>query len=359
MGMTEAMQIEVEKVQKSRLSETDYENLGFGKVFSDHMLVCDYENGAWKTPKIIPFQNLSISPATNFIHYGQAIFEGLKGFLCDDGKVRVFRPDANYRRMNQSAERLCMPAIPEDVFMEGLKELLKIDQAWIPTFEGSSMYIRPFMFSMDAEIRVRASDTYRFMIILSPSGKYYSAPVKVLVERHYVRASKGGLGAAKTAANYAASLYPARQAQQKGYDQLIWTDSTEHQYIEEAGTMNFMFVINDTLVTPALTDSILAGVTRDSILTLAREWGMKTEERKVSITEVLTAIENGTLKEAFGAGTAAVISPIITISDNGKDYALPPVENRPFSLKVAEELRQLRLGQKADQHNWILAINSK
>jgi len=289
--MTTALQIEVEKVQKSRIGEVDFQNLGFGKIFSDHMFVCDYANGAWQTPKILPFQNLSLSPATNFIHYGQSIFEGLKAFLCEDGKVRVFRPDANYRRMNESADRLCMPQIPEEVFMEGLKELLKIDQAWIPTSEGSSMYIRPFMFSLDAEIRVKASETYRFMIILSPSGKYYSAPVKVLVERHYVRAAKGGLGAAKTAANYAASLYPARQAQLKGYDQLIWTDSTEHQYIEEAGTMNFMFVINNCLVTPALTDSILAGVTRDSILTLAKEWGMRTEERKVSIDEVLKAVE--------------------------------------------------------------------
>jgi branched-chain amino acid aminotransferase len=356
MGMTEALQIEIERTQKSRLSETDYQNLGFGKVFSDHMLVCDYSNGAWHAPKIIPFQNLSLSPATNFIHYGQAIFEGLKAFLCDDGKVRVFRADANFHRMNRSAERLCMPQIPEYVFMEGLKELLKLDQQWIPTAEGSSMYIRPFMFSLDAEIRVKASDTYRFMIILSPSGKYYSSPVKVLVERHYVRASRGGLGAAKTAANYAASLYPARLAQLKGFDQLIWTDSTEHQYIEEAGTMNFMFVINNTLVTPELSDSILAGITRDSILTLAREWGMKTEERKVSIDEVLGAIQNGQLQEAFGAGTAAVISPIVTIHDNGKDYSLPPVENRPFSIKVADELRKIRLGITPDQHNWNLVI---
>jgi len=354
--MTTAQQIEIQKVPSSRLNETDFSNLGFGKVFSDHMLVCDYANGAWQTPKIIPYQNLSLSPATNFIHYGQAIFEGLKAFKCDDGKVRIFRPDANFKRINQSAERLCMPSIPEDIFMDGLKELLSLDKNWIPTSEGSSMYIRPFMFSLDEEIRVRASDTYKFMIILSPSGKYYSAPVKVLVERHYVRASKGGLGAAKTAANYAASLYPARLAQQKGYDQLIWTDSTEHRYIEEAGTMNFMFVINNTLITPALNDSILAGVTRDSIITLAREWGMKVEERKVSIDEVLEAAEKGLLQEAFGAGTAAVVSPIVLISDHGKEYTLPPVENRPFSIKVAEELKEIRMGKKPDIHNWIFTV---
>jgi branched-chain amino acid aminotransferase len=354
--MITAQQIETEKVQKSRLNETDFQNLGFGKVFSDHMLVCDYANGTWGTPKIIPYQNLSLSPATNFIHYGQAIFEGMKAFICTDGKTRVFRPDANFLRMNRSAERLCMPAISEEVFMNGLRELLALDQKWIPTSEGSSMYIRPFMFSLDEEIRVRASDTYKFMIILSPSGKYYSAPVKVLVERHYVRASKGGLGAAKTAANYAASLYPARLAQQKGYDQLIWTDSTEHQYIEEAGTMNFMFVINNTLITPALNDSILAGVTRDSIITLAKEWGMNVEERKVRIDEVLEAIDNGTLQEAFGAGTAAVISPIAVISDNGKDYTLPSVENRPFSAKIANELMQIRMGNKPDIHNWVFTV---
>jgi len=354
--MTTAQQIEIQKVPSSRLNETDFSNLGFGKVFSDHMLVCDYANGAWQTPKIIPYQNLSLSPATNFIHYGQAIFEGLKAFKCDDGKVRIFRPDANFKRINQSAERLCMPSIPEDIFMDGLKELLSLDKNWIPTSEGSSMYIRPFMFSLDEEIRVRASDTYKFMIILSPSGKYYSAPVKVLVERHYVRASKGGLGAAKTAANYAASLYPARLAQQKGYDQLIWTDSTEHRYIEEAGTMNFMFVINNTLITPALNDSILAGVTRDSIITLALEWGMKVEERKVSIDEVLESAEKGLLQEAFGAGTAAVVSPIVLISDHGKEYTLPPVENRPFSIKVAEELKEIRMGKKPDIHNWIFTV---
>ena len=354
--MITAQHIETEKVQKSRLSETDFQNLGFGKVFSDHMLVCDYANGTWGTPRIIPYQNLSLSPATNFIHYGQAIFEGMKAFTCADGKTRIFRPEANFKRMNLSAERLCMPAIPEEVFINGLRELLTLDQKWIPTSEGSSMYIRPFMFSLDEEIRVRVSDTYKFMIILSPSGKYYSAPVKVLVERHYVRASKGGLGAAKTAANYAASLYPARLAQQKGYDQLIWTDSTEHQYIEEAGTMNFMFVINNTLITPALNDSILAGVTRDSIITLAKEWGMNVEERKVKIDEVLEAAENGSLQEAFGAGTAAVISPIVVINDNGKDYNLPPVENRPFSAKIANELMQIRMGEKADIHNWVFTV---
>jgi branched-chain amino acid aminotransferase len=356
MGMISANQIEIHKTTSSRLSQTDFHNLGFGKIFSDHMLVCDYHNGAWEKPQIVPFQNLSLSPATNFIHYGQSIFEGLKAFKCEDGKIRVFRPDANFNRMNLSAERLCMPQIPKEIFIDGLKELLLLEKDWIPTAEGSSMYIRPFMFSLDEEIRVRASDTYKFMIILSPSGKYYAAPVKVLVERQYVRAPKGGLGAAKTAANYAASLYPAKLAQQKGYDQLIWTDSTEHRYIEEAGTMNFMFVINDTLVTPVLNDSILAGITRDSILTLAREWGMKVEERKVSIEEVLQAAEKGLLQDAFGSGTAAVVSPIAVISDQGKEYVLPPVESRSFSLKIAEELKKIRMGLTPDTHGWVTTI---
>ncbi|MBC7390838.1 MAG: branched-chain amino acid aminotransferase [Opitutaceae bacterium] len=354
--MTKAFQINTQLVTQSRLDQTDYNNLGFGKVFSDHMLVCDFKDGAWEKPQIIPFQNLSISPATNFIHYGQSIFEGLKAFLSTDGKVRIFRPEANARRMNISAKRLCMPEIPEEIFLEGLNELLNLDKKWIPTSEGSSMYIRPFMFSLDAEIRVRPSDTYRFMIILSPSGKYYSSPVKVLVERQYVRAARGGLGSAKTSANYAASLYPAKLAQQRGFDQLIWTDASEHQYIEEAGTMNFMFVINDTLITPALSDSILAGITRDSIITLAKEWGMKVEERNVSIDEVLKASENGTLKEAFGAGTAAVVSPIVVIHDNGKDYNLPAVEGRIFSARVAKELSEIKAGTKADSHNWVTVL---
>ncbi|MFQ3576589.1 MAG: branched-chain amino acid aminotransferase [Cytophagales bacterium] len=351
-------QILIERSKTSNLLNTDFDNLGFGKVFTDHMLECDYVNGKWNTPKIVPFRNLSLHPGTNFIHYGQTIFEGLKAFKSEDGNIRVFRPEANHQRMNRSAERVCMPEIPKEVFIGGLTELLKIDAAWFPKGEGTSMYIRPVMFSMDAEIRVRPSDNYKFLILLSPSGAYYSAPVKVLVEKHYVRASNGGLGFSKTAANYAASLYPAKQAQNKGYDQLIWTDSKEHKFVEEAGTMNFMFIINDVLITPELTDSILAGVTRDSLLTLAKDHGIKVEERKVSIDEVMEAIKNGSLTEAFGAGTAATVSHISNIGFDGTDFQLPPIENRKISTALGKELNEIKLGLVEDKRAWNLIFKA-
>lgn len=354
--MTEAISIQIEKVAKTRIHEVDFNNLGFGKVFTDHMFTCEFVNGAWHNPKVVPFQNLSLNPATSFIHYGQAIFEGLKAFKDSKGDILIFRPKANQARMAKSAERVCMPPIPEEIFMEGLKTLLAIDEQWFPKGEGTSMYIRPFMFSLDAEIRVRPSDTYKFMIILSPSGSYYSEPVKVLVEKEYVRASNGGLGFAKTAANYAASLLPAKHAVAKGYHQLIWTDSKEHKYVEEAGTMNFMFVIDGVLITPALTDSILAGITRDSIITLAKDRGMKVEERKVSVEELILAIKSGALTEAFGAGTAATVSHIMLIANDGIDYTLPPIAERKFSNAVAEELNNIKLGIIADPHHWIERI---
>lgn len=351
-------QILIERSTTSNLLNTDFSNLGFGKVFTDHMLECDYVNGKWNTPKIVPFRNLTLHPATNFIHYGQTIFEGMKAFKSPDGTIRVFRPEENFKRMNKSAERLCIPAIPKEVFLDGLKELLTIDNAWFPKEAGTSMYIRPVMFSMDAEIRVRPSDTYKFLIIISPSGAYYSAPVKVLVEKHYVRASNGGLGFAKTAANYAASLYPAKLAQQKGYDQLIWTDSRDHKFVEEAGTMNFMFIIDDVLITPALTDSILAGVTRDSLLVMAKDRGISVEERKVSIDEIISAINNGSLTEAFGAGTAATVSHISNIGFEGVDYQLPSIESRKISVSLGNELNNIKLGLEQDSRGWNMVFKA-
>ncbi|HTF80505.1 MAG TPA: branched-chain amino acid aminotransferase, partial [Cytophagales bacterium] len=348
--------IVIEKSERSNIGKVDFKNLGFGKVFTDHLFEVDYVDGQWQTPKVVPFHNLSLHPATSFIHYGQTIFEGLKAFKDAQGDILVFRPKSNWERMNKSAERVCMPAIPEELFIGGLDALLKTDQSWFPQDAGTSMYIRPFMFSLDAEIRVRPSDSYKFMIIISPSGAYYSEPVKVTVEKHYVRASNGGLGFAKTAANYAASLLPAKKAVEKGYHQLIWTDSAEHKYIEEAGTMNFMFVIDGKLITPQLSDSILAGVTRDSIIQLARDLGVTVEERKVSVEEVISALKNGKLQDAFGAGTAATVSHIIQIAEDGVNYDLPPVENRDFSNKVADLLNNIKLGKAADPHNWIHKI---
>jgi branched-chain amino acid aminotransferase len=251
---------------------------------------------------------------------------------------------------------MAMPEVPEEIFMGGLLELLKLDSAWVPSSETGSLYIRPFIIATDEAIGVKASETYKFIIITCPAGKYYSEPIKVLVETNYFRAVHGGVGFVKAAGNYGRSLFPTKLAQAKGYQQVIWTDSVTHQYVEESGTMNLMFVIGDTLLTPELSDTILSGITRDSVLTLARDWGMKVEERKISIREVLTAHGNGTLKEAFGCGTAATIAQIVGIGFEGNDYALPPVSERKFSTKVDEILRNIRKGKVEDKFHWMLKV---
>ena len=352
--MLSTQTIHIEKTSTSRLPQVDFSNLEFGQTFSDHMFVADYANGEWQTPEIVPFQNFSLSPANPALHYGQAIFEGLKAYKNEDGEISIFRPEANLRRLNISADRLCMPAFPEEVFMEGLKELLRLDTDWIPTTAGSSLYIRPFMFATGEFLGVRPSDTYRFAIITCPVNAYYSSPLRVKVEETYARAVEGGFGFAKAAGNYAGSLYPAKKAAEEGYHQLLWTDGKTHQYFEESGTMNLMFIINNTLITPALSTSILAGVTRDTIIQIAKDKGLPVEERKVSVAEVMEAAQNGTLQEAFGCGTAAVISHIETIGYRGTDYQLPPVANRQYSPALAQELNDIRTGKKADVHGWVV-----
>jgi branched-chain amino acid aminotransferase len=347
----------VQKVKKSRLSEVDINNVPFGKVYSDHMLVADYKDGKWTDVKIVPYENMTVSPAVSALHYGQSIFEGLKADReANTGKILLFRPDANFKRMNISAERMCMPAITEEIFIGGLHELLNIDRNWVPTADGCSLYIRPFMFATDGYIGMKPSQGYRFMIFTSPVGAYYNTPVRVKIETHYTRAAKGGTGFAKFAGNYAASMYPAKLAEQEGYNQIIWTDGKEHKYLEEAGTMNLLFVINGKLVTPQTGDTILNGITRDSVLTIAREWGMVVEERNISIDEVITGLKDGSLTEAFGAGTAATIAHIAVIGYNGTDYQLPVVEKREFSNKVYRELYDIKHGIKADTRNWIHKI---
>lgn len=354
--MTSTLDIKIEKTPKSRVSEYDINNVPFGKCFSDHMFVAEYSNGAWNKAYITPYQDVPMSYAMSALHYGQAIFEGMKAYKNDKGEVSMFRPVENLKRMNKSAIRMAMPEVPQDLFMKGLNELLKLDAAWVPSSDTGSLYIRPFLIATDEAIGVKISDTYKFVIITCPAGKYYSEPIKVLVETTYFRAVHGGVGFVKAAGNYGRSLYPTKLAQQKGYQQVIWTDSETKQYFEESGTMNVMFLIGDTLLTPGLSDTILDGITRDSVLTLARDWGMKVEERKVSIKEVLEAQQNGTLKEVFGCGTAATIAQIIGIGHNGKDYMLPPVEERKFSTKVDETLRAIRKGRAADQHHWMLKV---
>ena len=314
--------IDVSKTSNSRLDQVDVNNCPFGKVFSDHMLEMDYVDGKWGNAHIRPFQDLVMSPASMVFHYGQAIFEGMKAYNLSNGEVGLFRPIDNIQRMNISAERMCMPAIPEDLFLEGLKMLVDLDRDWIPTSDDSSLYIRPVMFAVDDFVGVKASKNYKFIIFTSPANAYYTDPVKVKIETHFSRSCHGGTGYAKAAGNYAGSLYPAKLANETGYDQLIWTDSDKHQNIEEAGTMNVMFVIDDVVITPPSSDTILDSITRKSAVTLASQLGFTVEERVVTVDEVIKAAKEGRLQEAFGAGTAATIAPISLIAYEGVDYKL-------------------------------------
>ncbi len=354
--MIETLDIQITENLDSQFSDVDFDNIAFARIYSDHMFMADYQENEWQDFRILPYGYLRLSPANTTIHYGQSIFEGLKAYRSASGEIRIFRPTDNFNRMNRSAARMCMPDIPEELFMGALEELIRFDSRWVPDRPGTALYIRPFMFATDEYIGIRPSSNYKFMIITCPVGAYYSAPVKVKIETEFTRAARGGTGAAKAAGNYAGSLYPAKLAQDQGYHQLVWTDGTEHKYIEESGTMNIMFVIGDTLVTPALSDSILAGITRDSVLTIARDWGMNVEERQVSVEEIASALKDGTLKEAFGAGTAATIANIELIGYEGQDYYLPPVEEREFSRRMLQELDDIKTGVIEDRFNWIHTV---
>ncbi len=354
--MVDLQKVDIQKATASRLSQIDFDNIAFGKVFTDHMFMADYKNGEWSNLRIVPYGKINVSPATPAIHYGQSIFEGMKAYPNDQGNALVFRPLDNLKRLNISADRMAMANVPEELFMEGLSTLIDLDREWIPKTEGGSLYIRPFLFSADEYVGIKPSESFTFMIILCPVGAYYSAPVKVKIETHYTRAVAGGTGFAKAGGNYGGSIYPAKLAQAEGYHQLIWTDGKNHEYIEESGTMNIMFVIGDTLITPSLSDSILAGITRDSVLTLARSWGMMVEERKISVKEVVAALEAGTVKEAFGVGTAATIAHIELIGYEGKNYTLPPIDKREFSNKVYAALDGIKRGVDNDAFNWVVKM---
>jgi branched-chain amino acid aminotransferase len=354
--MIDALTISTKRTAASRLSEVDFDNLDFGKTFADHMLVVDYQDGEWQEPQIVPYGDMLVSPANSALHYGQAIFEGMKAYKNTEDEIFIFRPLDNLQRLNASAERMCMPAVPEEIFMQGLRQLIQLDAEWVPNFTGSALYIRPFMFATDGMLGVRPSDSYRFMIITCPVGLYYNKPLRVRFEEKYVRSAEGGAGFAKNAGNYGAAMYPTKLAQQEGYNQLIWTDASEHKYVEESGTMNAMFVINDRLITPALSTSILDGITRRSVLQLAHDWGMPVEERKVSALEILEAQANGTLQEAFGVGTAATIAPMAVIGYQGQDYVLPTVPADAFSRRVSAALAAIRSGETADTHGWMVRV---
>ncbi len=352
-----ALDIKVSKVENSRIGELDPSNIQFGKTYSDHMLVAYYEDGVWKQPEIMPFHDLTFSPATTFFHYGQAIFEGVKAYKDPEGNPLIFRPYDNWTRMNRSAERMAMPEVPEYIFIEGMRKLIDLDRDWIPTGEESSLYIRPFMLAIDEFIGVRPAEKFMFMIITSPAGPYYNHPVSIYVQDKYVRAFPGGIGFTKAAGNYGMSMYPTQQIKKMGYDQILWTDGFEHKYVQEIGTMNVFFVIGDKVITPDITqDTILAGVTRDSVITLLREKGIIVEERPLSIDEIEAAYRSGQLKEAFGTGTAASIAPIYALTFHEDKMLLPPMETWEVANWLKKELADIRYGRKTDIHGWAVSV---
>lgn len=350
-------EIGISRTTDSKINTVDFNNLPFGKIFSDHMFVADYKDGDWHDLRIVPFSHLSMHPATSTFHYGQAIFEGLKAQRNAAGDILVFRPDQNAERLNISAERMAMPAFPKDMFLKAIDELLKLDHQWVPENPESSLYIRPFMFATDEYVGIKESDTYKLIIFTSPVGAYYTAPVKVYISEDYIRAFPGGTGFAKCAGNYGATLYPLRLVKQMGYDQLLWLDGVHRKYIQESGTMNVFFIIDNVLITPDLDEgTILNGVTRDSVIKLAKKSGIKVEERKIDTDELFEAIESGRLQDAFGAGTAATIAQIIRIGFRDKTYELPAFETRHVSNSIKEELSKIKTGISPDEFNWLHKI---
>lgn len=351
--------INIKKVERSKFNDVDWDKIKFGRVFTDHMLVMDYTDGSWQTPSIVPFANLNFHPALLSIHYGQSIFEGMKAYKTNQGEAVLFRPNLNAKRFKESAHRMAMPEISEDLYEFCLHEFLKVDKNWIPQGKGSSLYIRPFMFATDAYIGIKISDTYRFMIIASPAvsgGVYIGEPLKVKIEEKFTRAAEGGVGAVKAAGNYAASLYAEKLAREEGYHQIIWTDAKTHEYVEEAGTMNLIFIKDGKLITPGEdTDTILHGTTKRTVIDIAKDWGMEVEERKIMVKEVLEGLNDGTLTEAFGAGTAATIAPIQQIGYRGKDYILHK-ENQVFTNKVFAEINAIKTERIEDRFGWLKKI---
>ena len=344
------------EMPKEQLRQLDPQNFYFGKSFTNYMLEADYKDGAWTNAVIKKFEPLQIDPSTAVLHYGQSIFEGIKAYKTVNDEVVIFRPEENYKRFNTSAERMQMPTVPEWLFMDGMKQLIKIEKDWIPKLEDHSLYIRPFMIATDPFIGVRPSALYKFMIILGPAGPYNSEPMKILIEKDFTRATPGGVGFAKNGGNYGASLYPVVLAQKKGYDQVLWTDALEHKYVEEVGMMNVMFVIDGKVITPSLErGTVLKGVTRASAIILLRDMGYTVEERNLSIDEILTAHKAGKLEEVFGVGTAAVVSFICRLAEG--DYVMDfDLTKSTVGPKLKKKLNDIRTGLEEDKHGWLVKI---
>ncbi len=348
--------IPITRIAQSRLIEALRENSEFGATFSDHMLVADWEAGAWKSPEIAPFGPLSFSPALTPFHYGQAIFEGFKAHRTPNDGVALFRPRENFARMNRSAARLAMPEIPEPLFLEGVTQLVRLDRDWVPRREGGALYVRPVYFGVDDTLLVRPANRFRFIIMTCPVGPYFAQPIRLLAEEHFVRAFPGGTGDSKAAGNYAGGLLAARLAQEKGFHNVLWLDGVERRYVEESGVMNVFFVLDGKAITPPLGGTILRGVTRDSSLTLLRDFGISVEERQISIDEVLSAHTAGKLTEAFGVGTAAIVAPIACIRYRDHDLQFSAVSDSSVAARLRSCLAAIQTGREPDKHNWLLPV---
>lgn len=355
MSDTTTNGIIIKKAETTKISNVDFENLTFGSTFTDHMLICDFKDGKWETPVIKPYEPFLIDPSAKVFHYGQAIFEGMKAYKDANDDVWLFRPDQNFNRFNKSATRLAMPEVPEEVFIGGMKQLIALEKEWVKKGKGNSLYIRPFMIAFGQGVLAAPSQHYRFMIILSPAKAYYSGEVKVIIAEHYSRAANGGIGAAKAAGNYSAQFYPTKLANEMGFQQIIWTDDATHTKLEEAGTMNVFFRINDTLYTAPTSERILDGVTRKSIIDMAEREGIHVEVRPVLVSELIEAANNGSLKEIFGAGTAAVVNPIVGFNYQDKYYELPKLEN-PVALQIKEKLTNIQHKLAEDTFGWTLKV---
>ncbi|HMR91155.1 MAG TPA: branched-chain amino acid aminotransferase [Chitinophagaceae bacterium] len=354
--MIEAMDILITKAERSRLQDINLENIPFGRYFTDHMLEADYENGEWKMAEIRPYQPLLLEPSLAALHYGQAIFEGIKAYKTDKGEAFIFRPADNFRRFNRSAARMNMPEVPEEIFMEGMRQLINLDKDWIPARQDHSLYIRPVMFSTDTALGVRPSERYKFLILLSPTGPYYASPMKIMVEEKYTRAAPGGVGFSKNAGNYGGSMLAATIAKQKGFDQVLWTDATEHKWLQEVGMMNVFFIIDGVAVTPSLEEgTILEGVTRDSVMKGLKDMGIRVEERPIHIDEVVEAYKAGKVTEIFGTGTAAVIAPVREL--NYKGFAMTfDAESYKISPVIKSWLNDIREGRGEDKYQWMWKV---
>jgi branched-chain amino acid aminotransferase len=353
-----SLEIDVVEASSSKIDSVDFDNLVFGNVFTDHMMVCDYVNGEWQAPSIQPYGPIQLDPSAKVFHYGQAIFEGMKAFKDDQDQVWLFRPEANFDRFNKSSKRLAIPEFPKDMFLEGLETLLNLDREWIKKGLGNSLYIRPFVFATEPGVSASPSKTYKFMIICSPAKAYYSGEVRVVFAEKFSRAADGGVGYAKAAGNYGAQFYPTNLAKEEGYQQIIWTDANTHEYLEEAGTMNIFFRVGDKLITAPTSDRILDGVTRKSVITLAEEFDIPVEVRRVKVQEIVAAAEKGELKEIFGAGTAATINPVKGFGHHGKKFELPEQEDS-YATFFKSKLMDIQYNRTEDKFGWRHLVSEK